>query len=188
MSDNKETVKRIIEITKDIYERCKEYKLWSYDAETLEGAVATSKPLSENKAEDRPKMTYDEMIDVLKGLVFGTFDRTTAKEREALNMAISDLSTPSANVISIDQANAMIKSYVSHYDENRGEWIPVSERLPENDTEVVYQSERGGVGSCHYYNGFNNYPNTDPDCIFTDIVAWIPIPEPYKADMRGKAE
>lgn len=48
MSD---TVKLIIEIPKDIYERCKEYKLWSYDAETLEGAVATSKPLSENKGE-----------------------------------------------------------------------------------------------------------------------------------------
>lgn len=44
MSDN---IKLVIEISKDIYARCKEYKLWSYDAETLEGAVATSKPLSE---------------------------------------------------------------------------------------------------------------------------------------------
>ena len=46
-----DTVKLIIEIPKEIYARCKEYKLWSYDAETLEGAVATSKPLSENKGE-----------------------------------------------------------------------------------------------------------------------------------------
>lgn len=44
MSDN---IKLVIEIPKDIYARCKEYKLWSYDAEKLEGAVATSKPLSE---------------------------------------------------------------------------------------------------------------------------------------------
>ena len=43
--------------------------------------------------QDTPKMTHDEMIDTLKGLVFGTFDRTTAKEREALDMAISALST-----------------------------------------------------------------------------------------------
>ena len=41
--------------------------------------------------QDTPKMTHDEMIDALKGLVFGTFDRTTAKEREALDMAISAL-------------------------------------------------------------------------------------------------
>ena len=44
-----DTVKLIIEIPKEIYARCKEYKLWSYDAETLEGVVATSKPLFENK-------------------------------------------------------------------------------------------------------------------------------------------
>ena len=65
--------------------------------------------------QNTPKMTHDEMIDVLKGLVFGTFDRTTAKEREALDMAISTLSE---NTISIDKANAMIKSYVSHYEAN----------------------------------------------------------------------
>lgn len=39
------------------------------------------------------KMSKEEMIDTLKGLVFGTFDRTTAKEREALNMAITLLET-----------------------------------------------------------------------------------------------
>ena len=48
MSD---TVKVIIEIPKDIYARCKEYKLWSYDAETLEGAVAQGTPLDDVKAE-----------------------------------------------------------------------------------------------------------------------------------------
>jgi len=34
------------------------------------------------------KMSKEELLDTLKGLVFGTFDRTTAKEREALDMAI----------------------------------------------------------------------------------------------------
>ena len=58
MSD---TVELIIEIPKDIYERCKDYKLWSYDAETLEGAVATSKPLSESKGEWIPVSSVEEM-------------------------------------------------------------------------------------------------------------------------------
>lgn len=48
MSD---TVKLIIEIDKDKYERCKERKLWSYDAEILEGAVAMGIPLDTVKAE-----------------------------------------------------------------------------------------------------------------------------------------
>ena len=64
--------------------------------------------------------------------------------------------------------------------ENQGDWIPVTERLPENDTDVLYCSRLGTVGNCHYFNGFNNYPNTEPDHIFEDIIAWLPLPEPYK--------
>lgn len=88
--------------------------------------------------QNTPKMTHDEMIDVLKGLVFGTFDRTTAKEREALDMAISALSAPSANVISIDQANAMIKSYVSHYEENKGEWIVQPSNKEQGERDFIW--------------------------------------------------
>ena len=55
MSDN---IKIVIEIPKDIYARCKEYKLWSYDAETLEGAVATSKLLSEVLSENKGEPIY----------------------------------------------------------------------------------------------------------------------------------
>lgn len=112
MSD---TVKTIIEIPKDIYERCKEYKLWSYDAETLEGAVATSKPLSENK----------------------------------------------------------------------GEWIPVSERLPEIhqyvllslrslDVEVGFRAETEPYFYCHGADGCYIEPQ--------NVLAWQPLPEPYKAE------
>lgn len=40
---------------------------------------------------DIPKMTTLEVIETLKGLVFGSFDRTTRKEREALDIAITIL-------------------------------------------------------------------------------------------------
>ena len=43
------------------------------------------------REETLPNMSHKEMIDTLKGLVFGTFDRTTVKEREALDMAIKAL-------------------------------------------------------------------------------------------------
>lgn len=47
MSD---TVKLIIEIPKDMYKRCKEYRLRCGEAEYLEGAVAKSIPLDDVKA------------------------------------------------------------------------------------------------------------------------------------------
>lgn len=147
--------------------------------------------------QNTPKMTHDEMIDVLKGLVFGTFDRTTAKEREALDMAISALSAPSANVISIDQANAMIKSYVSHYEENKGEWIPVSERLPKiADVYRVTRYYPNNVMNPRYlvdacaFDGSNTWYDDNrinhERAYVNNIIAWQENPEPYKADMRGE--
>lgn len=41
--------------------------------------------------QDPLKMSHEEMIDTLKGLVFGMFDRTTAKEHDALDMVIKAL-------------------------------------------------------------------------------------------------
>jgi len=38
-----------------------------------------------------PDMSNEEVIDVLKGMVFNSFDRTTPKEREALDFAIKSL-------------------------------------------------------------------------------------------------
>ena len=53
MSD---TVKVIIEIPKDKYERCKEYRLMSYDAEILEGAVARGILLNDAVNEERAEV------------------------------------------------------------------------------------------------------------------------------------
>lgn len=36
-------------------------------------------------------MSNEEVIEVLKGIVFGGFDRTTRKERQALDLAIKAL-------------------------------------------------------------------------------------------------
>lgn len=61
------------------------------------------------EATDTIKMTDEEMIDALKGLVFGTFDRTTPKEREALDMAIKALEQkPCGDCISRAKALEML--------------------------------------------------------------------------------
>ena len=36
-------------------------------------------------------MSNEEVIEVLKGIVFNSFDRTTSKERQALHLAIKSL-------------------------------------------------------------------------------------------------
>ena len=73
-----------------------------------------------------------------------------------------------------------------------GEWIPVSERLPEKEkwtnktnwTKYLVQTEDGSMWTLTYADGWNNYMNKDGKIIsywqINNVVAWMPLPEPYK--------
>ena len=79
--------------------------------------------------------------------------------------------------------------------ENKGEWIPVSERLPllrglykisddvliTNGFEIDmgYLVERKGKIFWHYYGSEYEVGIKDED---NDATAWMPLPEPYKAE------
>ena len=72
-----------------------------------------------------------------------------------------------------------IMDYIKNMSDKSG-WIPVSERLPEDGTyittldgELVGQEEPF-TGMC----GIENGKWDDEDC----VIAWMPLPEPYKED------
>ena len=77
----------------------------------------------------------------------------------------------------------------------QGEWIPVSERLPDNETEVLFQYEYGQLMRVGYHiHDSTIYPFGYEDenetgwydsednfiCGSDEVIAWIPLPEPYK--------
>lgn len=57
-------------------------------------------------------------------------------------------------------------------------WIPVSERLPEKYTYTLWCASSGYVRS-DYFNG-EYWENAKKGCY--QVVAWMPLPEPYKAE------
>ena len=63
------------------------------------------------------------------------------------------------------------------------QWIPCSEQLPEEDTDVLITDEDGDIDIAHYeYNSWSEDPivewwNYEHE---TYAVAWMPLPEPYK--------
>ena len=69
------------------------------------------------------------------------------------------------------------------YDIEYSKWIPVSERLPEKNVEVLATTEWDAVTIAEMY-GVNDWfihegtTNAQTD----EIVAWMPLPEPYKAE------
>ncbi len=84
------------------------------------------------------------------------------------------------------------------YEEKRphGEWIPVSKELPEDMQEVLvwFEYYRYGdyncmyqtYGFCHVFDGkWSSFINGETGWQDARIIAWQPLPEPYK---KGGAE
>lgn len=83
----------------------------------------------------------------------------------------------------------------SHMDEaENGGWIPVSERLPEEGEKCVITDKCGyvhdGIIYDYAYNKYNKDENPsfhrwDDEywqCFRPDVIAWQPLPEPYRPE------
>ena len=81
-----------------------------------------------------------------------------------------------------DEANRIIDSFdrvtSGIKKESKTDWIPVSERLPETDEDVLITD---GVT---VYIGWINAINRQwrANCFINNVTAYMPLPEPYKGD------
>lgn len=64
-------------------------------------------------------------------------------------------------------------------DEKENGWIPVSERLPEDDTTVLVSCKTRS-GTTFVRAGYCIYGSWHLNC--EGVTAWRPLPEPYKED------
>lgn len=68
-------------------------------------------------------------------------------------------------------------------------WISVSERLPEESVDVICCTNTKEVFIASYLgkldDGTECFDDDNGMMCEGDVVAWMPLPEPYNADMRG---
>ena len=62
------------------------------------------------------------------------------------------------------------------------EWVPVDERLPEENQEVILQDFYGNItiGKMKITDGIEGFSDGDWWASANNYVAWQPLPEPYK--------
>nr|DAW07415.1 MAG TPA: Protein of unknown function (DUF551) [Caudoviricetes sp.] len=77
----------------------------------------------------------------------------------------------------LDIVNTLLDDF--EQDEKENGWIPVSERLPEDDTTVLV-SCKTRRGTTFVRAGYCIYGSWHLNC--EGVEAWKPLPEPYKED------
>lgn len=142
-------------------------------------------------------MTREEAIEMLKSKMDGHTD-TSYEWAETVRMAIQALEKePCEDAIS--RQAVLEKAYkIAGYDKNAyvvdaddiktmpsvstektGQWITVSERLPESECLLCDTEGFIYIGSySKHYKWFEDYNEN----IIDDVVAWMPLPQPYTGE------
>lgn len=88
-------------------------------------------------------MSNEEVIEVLKGIVFNSFDRTTPKERQALDLAIKALEEPEQGKFECRMKIKDLISMLLEFDMNEKATIHTTDEYKENNIIISITDTRG---------------------------------------------
>lgn len=120
---------------------------------------------------------YDCNMRLCDGCSLNYEQGNMGEQKQALDMAIKALEQPSVTAFA-DKCRECGKIF---NDKLQMKWIPVSERLPEDNIHVLCQFYLGGMGECYLAHGaFHVVGGLVMTC--NEVIAWMPLPEPYEAE------
>lgn len=76
---------------------------------------------------------------------------------------------------------------INSMERTQSEWIPVSERLPEINKEVIITDiETSNTYQSRYVG--NGYWECDNGTLKNRVIAWQPLPKPYEKAVRNETD
>lgn len=128
-------------------------------------------------------MTTDEAIRRLKE-ARGTI-QPFRYINEAIDFAIKALEQESkTDVWSIKEVADVLEKHGLIREQETG-WIPVTERLPENDEVVLATNSSNDLFKANIWDDCGENKWYANGCFDVPVIAWMPLPEPYKAESEG---
>jgi len=145
--------------------------------------------------EDRPTEEVLEDIEadcISRNAIIKTLNKMDRYVADELTLCDTGRKFPQNEVFIVDDVYEEIAEQLPSV-QPKQRWIPVSERLPENHKDVLiclssdeicigcynshklpFSNNAIGWGASHVHNWCSN-----------DVIAWMPLPEPYKASPTG---
>lgn len=124
-------------------------------------------------------MTIEEAIKVLepfKACMFDQYGCPISDAAIALDVAIEALQENESLAKSVNDAAELI-----HKLQKKNEWIPCSERLPNDGHNVLMCRKNGTVGEGCYHSIIGEWSQFRWNASgVKGVIAWMEMPEPYK--------
>ena len=83
-----------------------------------------------------------------------------------------------------EEKEAMLLAISALEKQEQDRWIPVTERLPELESEVLVTDEYGEIRHADYSDwlGKAEFRTVEESMTLEDVKAWRPLPAPYQED------
>lgn len=157
-----------------------------YDSGYIDGQLS-----AHEKCMDIIRSHMDEAKDINVPSNDELIDRKALKEKiENLRMIITGMrngKTMTAKALE-EYKKSILRIIDEQQTENNDNWIPVEERLPEHDYETVLCVDAVDYYFVAVYTKEDGFRTEDFGADYENIIAWQPLPEPYRLKEQNDGE